>query len=124
MTSQSLQRSYTSGDIVPQGRTAQERAEMQLRKLAGVSLTVIAAIDETHRQAEAYCVQGTRSAGQQKRLCERASLVLSHFDEAALRVQGQAFDAILNRQWEEQPATRIIEVQVPQKGLIPRLFSK
>jgi hypothetical protein len=124
MTSQYLQRSYPSGDLIPQGRSAQERAEMQLRKLAGISLTVIAAIDETHRQAEAYCQQGNRSAGQQKRLCERTALVLSHFDEAALRVQGQAFTGILNRSWEEQPVTRIIEVEVPQKGFFPRLFGK
>jgi hypothetical protein len=32
-----------TGDIVP--RTAQERADLQLRKLASVSLTVIDAID-------------------------------------------------------------------------------
>jgi hypothetical protein len=51
---------------------------------------------------------------------------LSHFDEAAIRVQGQAFDGILHRYWDElpQPAPRIIEVPVPQKGLIPRLFGK
>jgi hypothetical protein len=124
MTNQSLSRTYTTGDFVPQGRSAQERAEVQLRKLASVSLTVIAAIDETHTQAEAYCLQGNRAAGQQKRLLERAALVLTHFDAAALRVQGQAFDAILNRAWEEQPVTRIIEVPVPQKGLFPRLFGK
>jgi hypothetical protein len=124
MTSQSLSLTYTTGEIVP--RTAQERAEMQLRKLAGVSLTVIAAIDEMHQQAEAYCQQGTRSNGQQKVLLERAALVLHHFDTAAIRVQGQAFDGILNRAWDEQPPTRIVEriVEVPQKGLIPRLFGK
>ena len=123
MTSQSIQRSYTAGDMVP--RTAQERAEVQLRKLAGVSMTVIAAIDEMHQQAEAYCMQGNRSAGQQNRLCERTALVLHHFDTAAFRVQGQAFDAILNRAWDEpQPVTRIIEVPVPQKGFFPRLFGK
>jgi hypothetical protein len=125
MTSQSTQRSYTAGDIVP--RTAQERADMQLRKLAGVSLTVIAAIDEMHQQAEAYCQQGTRSNGQQKVLLERAALVLHHFDTAAIRVQGQAFDGILNRTWEDpQPATRIVEriVEVPQKGIIGRLLGK
>jgi hypothetical protein len=119
-----IARSTATGQIVPQGRTAQERAEMQLRKLANVSLTVIAAIDETHGQAEAYCLQGTRSAGQQKRLLERTALVLQHFDEAAIRVQSQAFDAILNRSWNEQPVTRIVEVPVPQKGLIPRLFGR
>jgi hypothetical protein len=95
-------------------------------KLANVSLTVIAAIDETHGQAGAYCTQGTRSAGHQKRLLERAALVLGHFDEAAIRVQGQAFDAILNRSWNEEPVTRIVEriVEVPQKGIIGRLFGK
>jgi hypothetical protein len=123
MVNHSIQRSTTSGDIVP--RTAQERADLQLRKLAGVSLTVIEAIDEMHGQAEAYCQQGNRSAAQQKRLCERAALVLSHFDEAAIRVQGQAFDGILHERWNEpQPVTRIIEVPVPQKGIIPRLFGK
>jgi hypothetical protein len=122
---QPVARRQPTGDMTPQGRSAQERAEIQLQKLAGVSLTVIAAIDETHGQAEAYCAQGNRSAGHQRRLCERAALVLSHFDEAAIRVQGQAFDAILNRQWEAPPpVTRIIEVPVPQKGLIPRLFGK
>jgi hypothetical protein len=60
ITSQSIQRSYTAGDIVP--RTAQERAELQLRKLAGIPMTVIAAIDEMHQQAEAYC---SREIGQQ-----------------------------------------------------------
>jgi hypothetical protein len=123
MTNQSIQRSYTSGDVVP--RTVQERADMQLRKLAAVSLTVIEAIDEMHGQAEAYCTQGTRSASHQKRLLERTALVLHHFDTAAIRVQGQEFDAILNHRWDEpQPVTRIIEVPVPQKGLIPRLFGK
>jgi hypothetical protein len=123
MTSQFIQRSYPTGDIVP--RTAQERADLQLRKLAGVSLTVIEAIDAMHGQAEAYCTQGTRSAAHQKRLLERTALVLHHFDTAAFRVQGQAFDAILNRHWDEPP-DRIVEriIEVPQKGLIPRLFGK
>jgi hypothetical protein len=87
MVNHSIQRYTTSGDIVP--RTAQERMDTQLQTLATVSLGVIAAIDETHRQAEAYCQQGNRSAAHQKRLCERAALVLSHFDEAAIRVQGR-----------------------------------
>jgi hypothetical protein len=63
MTNQSLSRTYTTGDFVPQGRSAQERAEVQLRKLASVSLTVIAAIDETHTQAEAYCLRETGQQG-------------------------------------------------------------
>jgi hypothetical protein len=112
-----------TGDIVP--RTAQERAEVQLRKLAHVSMTVIEAIDQVHGQAETYCQQGTRSASHQKRLLERTALVLHHFDTAAFRVQGQGFDGILQNRWDElQPVTRIIEVPVPQKGLITRLFGK
>jgi hypothetical protein len=122
MTSQSLNRRAT-GEIIPQGKSA-AHTEEQLRQLMGVSMTVIAAIDHMHGQAETYCRQGTRSAGQQKRLLELSALVLQHFDEAAIRVQGNAFAGILNRTWNEQPVTRIIEVPVPQKGLIPRLFGK
>jgi hypothetical protein len=124
MPEQTLIPRQPTSDIVP--RTGQERTALQLQKLAHVSMTVIAAIDETHGQAEAYCQQGNRSAAQHRRLCERAALVLGHFDEAAIRVQGQAFDAILHERWNEppQPAPRIIEVPVPQKGLIPRLFGK
>jgi hypothetical protein len=123
MPDQSLIPSYPTGQIIPQRRGAEHAATL-LRQLENVSLLVIAAIDETHGQAEAYCQQGTRSAAHQKRLLERTALVLHHFDTAAIRVQGSAFDGILHQRWEEQPVTRIIEVPVPQKGLIPRLFGK
>jgi hypothetical protein len=124
MPEQSIISSHGPGYIVPHGPSA-ERADASLRQLENVSMLVIAAIDETYGQAEAYCRQGTRSAGHQKRLLERTALVLSHFDEAAIRVQGTAFAAILTRRWDEPPpAPRIIEVEVPQKGLIPRLFGK
>jgi hypothetical protein len=124
MPDQSLLPHYATGQIVPQGPSA-ERADTALSQLGNVSMLVIAAIDETYGMAEAYCQQGTRTAGQQKRLLERTALVLSHFDQAAIRVQGTAFAAILNRRWDEPPpAPRIIEVEVPQKGLIPRVFGK
>jgi hypothetical protein len=127
MPDQFLSRRSLTGDIMPRGQSV-EHAEAVLGQLGSASMTVIAAIDVIHGQVNAYCRQGQgqRSAEQQKVLLSRAAVVLNKFDRAAIEeVLPRTYREILAaRTREEPPPVRIVEVEVPQKGLFPRLFGK
>jgi hypothetical protein len=125
MPDQSIIRSYTSGQIIPRGESV-EHADAVLSQLGSASMTVIEAIDVIHGQVDAYCRHGQRSAEQQKTLNSRAAVVLNAFDRAAIeQVLHRTYREILAaRTREEPPPVRIVEVEVPQKGLFPRLFGK
>jgi hypothetical protein len=123
MTSHALQRSATPGDIVlPETNGFQvELTASQIRQMAAVTKTLIVETDGLNRDVEAFVNKSGRSAANQQNIAEFSALVVNNFQRAAVGVQAQAFSAIMDNRPKEQ-VTRIIEV--PQRGLLPRLFGR
>jgi hypothetical protein len=123
MPDQQLTRRHTPGDIVLPGTTGYqvELTEDQLRQMATVTKTIIVETDGLNRDVEAFVLKPGRSTANQQNIAEFSALAVSNFQRAAIGVQAQAFVAIMDKQPREQ-VTRIIEV--PQRGLLPRLFSR
>jgi hypothetical protein len=123
MPDQSLSRRTLTGDIVVPGTTGfqVELTEEQLRQMAAVTTTLIVETDGLNRDVEAFVLKPGRSAANQQNIAEFSALAVSNFQRAAIGVQAQAFAAIMDKQPREQ-VTRIIEV--PQRGLLPRLFGR
>ncbi len=113
-----------AADVVIQGSNglAVQLSESQLQQMGRVTMAVIRETDAVYAQAEDYILQGqgNRSAAHQQRLIERAALALAQFDQGAAAVQTQAITNILHNQPQQVEVTRIVEV--PQRGIIPRLF--
>ena len=123
MTSQSIQRNYRSGNIVPQGNPGapEQLTEDQLRAIGRVTVTTIVAMRDLYGEVEALMAQGTRSDQHQKWLLSRTANALHTYEIAAEGIQRRAIGEIIANKPPEV-VTRIIEV--PQKGLLPRLFSR
>jgi hypothetical protein len=113
-----------AADIVVQGSNglAVQLSESQLQQIGRVTMAVIRETDAIYGQAEDYIVQGQkrRSAAHQQRLIERAALALAGFDRGAAGIQNRAIADILENRPQQVQVTRIVEV--PQRGIIPRLF--
>jgi hypothetical protein len=123
MPDQQLTRRHTTGDIVLPGTNGfqVELTEAQLRQMAAVTKTLIAETDALNTDVEAFVTKPGRSVANQKSIEEFSALVVNNFARAAVGVQAQAFSAIMDNRPREQ-VTRIIEV--PQRGLLPRLFGR
>jgi hypothetical protein len=114
---------HTTGDIVLPGTTGYqvELTEAQLRQMAAVTKTLIVETDGLNRDVESFVLKPGRSVTNQKSIEEFSALLVTNFQRAAVSVQAQAFVAIMDKQPREQ-VTRIIEV--PQRGVLPRLFGR
>ena len=111
------------GDIVPQGSPGapEQLTDDQLRAIARVTVTTIVAMRDLYGEVEALMVQGNRSNQHQKWLLSRTANALHTYEIAADGIQRRAIGEIIANRPPEV-VTRIIEV--PQKGLLPRLFSR
>jgi hypothetical protein len=123
MPDQSLTRRHTPGDIVLPGTNGYhvELTEAQIRQMAAVTKTLIVETDRLNTDVEAFVLKPGRSLANQKNIEEFAAVLVSNFERSAVGVQAQAFRAIMDNQPRQQ-VTRVIEV--PQRGLLPRLFGR
>jgi hypothetical protein len=123
MPDKSITRRHTTGDIVlPETNGYQvELTTSQIRQMAAVTKTLIVETDRLNTDVEVYVLKPGRSVTNQKSIEEFAAVLVNNFERAAVGVQAQAFSAIMDRQPREQ-VTRIIEV--PQRGVLPRLFGR
>ena len=111
------------GDIVPQGSPGapEQLTDDQLRAIARVTVTTIVAMRDLYGEVEALMVQGNRSNQHQKWLLSRTANALHTYEIAADGIQRRAIGEIIANRPPEV-VTRIIEV--PQKGVLPRLFRR
>ena len=123
MPDQSITQRHIIGDIVLPGTTGFQvkLTEAQLRQMAAVTKTLIVETDGLNRDVESFVLKPGRSVTNQKNIEEFSALMVTNFQRAAVSVQAQAFVAIMDKQPREQ-VTRIIEV--PQRGVLPRLFGR
>jgi hypothetical protein len=123
MPDQSLSRRQSSGDLIPQGNpgSPEQLTEEQLRAIGSVTVTTIVEMSTLYGQMEAIMEQGKRSDQHQRWLLSRTANAMHTYEVAADAIQRRAIaDIIANR--PPEVVTRIIEV--PQKGILPRLFGR
>ena len=112
-----------TGDIVPQGSPGapEQLTDDQLRAIARVTVTTIVAMRDLYGEVEALMVQGNRSNQHQKWLLSRTANALHTYEIAAEGIQRRAIGEIIANRPPEV-VTRIIEV--PKKGILPKLLGK
>jgi uncharacterized protein Yka (UPF0111/DUF47 family) len=123
MPDQSLNRRQVTGDLMPQGSPGapEQLTEDQLRAIGRVTVTTIVEMSTLYGQVEKLMEQGNRSDQHQRWLLPRAANALHTYEVAADAIQRRAIGEIISNKPPEV-VTRIIEV--PQKGILPRLFGK
>jgi uncharacterized protein Yka (UPF0111/DUF47 family) len=123
MPDQSLSRRQATGELMPQGSpgSPEQLTEEQLRAAGSVTVTTIVEMRDLYGQVEVLMEQGKRSDQHQKWLLSRTANALHTYEVAADAIQRRAIaEIIANR--PPEVVTRIIEV--PKKGILPRLFGK
>jgi hypothetical protein len=108
---------------MPQGSPGapEQLTEAQLRAIGRVTVTTIVEMSKLYGQVEALMEQGNRSDQHQKWLLTRTANAMHTYEVAADAIQRRSIgDIIANR--PPEVVTRIIEV--PQKGILPRLFGR
>jgi uncharacterized protein YgbK (DUF1537 family) len=120
---QPLARRQPTGDLVPQGipGSPEQLTEAQLRAIGRVTVTTIVEMSSLYGHVEALMAQGNRSDQHQKWLLSRTANVMRNYETAADAIQRRAISEIIANRPPEV-VSRIIEV--PQKGLLPRLFGR
>jgi hypothetical protein len=112
-----------TGDLIPQARpgSPEQLKEEQLKAIGRVTVTTIVEMSKLYGQVEALMEQGNRSDQYQKWLLTRTANAMHTYEVAADAIQHRSIgDIIANR--PPEVVTRIIEV--PKKGVLPRLFGK
>jgi hypothetical protein len=123
MPDQSIVPRPPTGQLMPQGSpgSPEQLTEEQLKAIGRVTVTTIVEMSKLYGHVEALMVQGNRSEQHQKWLLSRTANALHTYEIAADGIQRRAIgDIIANR--PPEVVTRIIEV--PPKGILPRLFGK
>ena len=123
MPDQSLSRRQSTGDLMPQVSPGgpEQLTEEQLRAIGGVTVTTIVEMSTFYGQVETIMGQVHHSDELQRRFLSRTANAIHNYDVAVDAVQRRAIaEIIANR--PPEAVTRIIEV--PKKGVLPRLFSK
>jgi hypothetical protein len=112
-----------TSDIVPQGSpgSPEQLTDEQLRAIGRVTVTTIVAMRDLYGEVEALMAQGNRSDQHQKWLLTRTANALRNYEVAADGIQRRAIGEIIANRPPEV-VTRIIEV--PKKGVLPRLFGR
>jgi uncharacterized protein Yka (UPF0111/DUF47 family) len=123
MPDQSLNRRQADVHLVPQASPGapEQLTEEQLRAIGGVTVMTIVEMSTLYGQVEAIMEQGKRSDQHQRWLLSRTANAMRNYEVGADAIQRRAIaDIIANR--PPEVVTRIIEV--PKKGVLPRLFGK
>jgi hypothetical protein len=120
---QPLARRQPTGELMPQGSPGapEQLTEAQLRAIGRVTVTTIVGMRDLYGEVEALMAQGTRSDQHQKWLLSRTANAMHTYEVAADAIQRRAIGEIIANRPPEV-VTRIIEV--PQKGMLPRLFRR
>jgi hypothetical protein len=123
MADQSHSRRQSTGDLMPQTRPGapEQLTEEQLRAIGRVTVTTVVEMSTLYGQVEAIMAQGNRSDQHQRWLLSRTANAMHNYELAADDIQRRAISEIIANQPPEM-VTRIIEV--PKKGILPRLFGK
>jgi hypothetical protein len=123
MPDQSLSRRQSTGDLMPQGSPGapEQLTEEQLRAIGRVTVTTVVEMSTLYGQVEAIMAQGNRSDQHQRWLLSRTANAMRNYEVAADAIQRRAIGEIIANRPPEV-VTRIIEV--PKKGILPRLFGK
>jgi hypothetical protein len=123
MPDQALTRRGTAGDLMPQGSpgSLEQLTEDQLRAAGRVTMTTIVEMSALYGHVEAYMAQGNRSDQHQRWLLSRTANALRTYEVAADAIQRKAIGEIIANRPPEV-VTRIIEM--PKKGILPRLLGK
>jgi hypothetical protein len=99
----------------------EQLTEEQLRAAGRVTVTTVVEMSTLYGQVEAIMEQGKRSDQHQRWLLSRTANAMRNYEAAADAIQRRAISEIIANRPPEV-VTRIIEV--PKKGVLPRLFSK
>jgi hypothetical protein len=123
MPDQSITPTHTTGHIMPQERPGapEQLTEDQLRAIGRVTVTTIVAMGDLYGQVETLMAQGNRTDQHQKWLLTRTANAMRNYEVAADGIQRRAIGEIIANRPPEV-VTRIIEV--PKKGVLPRLFGR
>jgi hypothetical protein len=125
MANQPLARRPATGDLMPQGRPGSpaQATAAQLAAMQDVTLTCCAGWDDTYGKVQAFLAHPGRDALHQQRLEHFAAGLFTEFTQSVAAIHRRALAEIVNPpEPHALPAPRIIEV--PQKGLFPRLFGR
>ena len=123
MSDQSHIRRQSTGDLMPQGNpgSIEQLTEAQFQAVGRVTVMTIVEQSTLYGQVEKLMAQVNHSDEFQRRFLSRTANALQTYDVAVDAIQRRAIaEIIANRQPEV--VTRIIEV--PKKGVLPRLFGK
>jgi hypothetical protein len=122
---QPLARSQTTGHIIPQGSNdfPGNLAESQLAAMDDVTMICVTGLNSTYLRVRGFLDQPGRTPEHQQWLTERAGRIFGNFEVAVDVVHRRTIQDILdNRPRAVEQAPQIIEV--PQRGIIPRLFGR
>jgi hypothetical protein len=119
---QPLARRQTTGQIIPQGSNDPGTlAEAQLAAMDDVTMICLTGLQTTYTHVRDFLNQPGRDPAQQQRFMEWGGRLFGNFEVAVDVVHRRAIQEILDtRPRAVEPPPRIIEV--PQRGIIPRLF--
>jgi hypothetical protein len=123
MPDQSRNRSHSTGDLMPQRipGSIEQLTEEQFRAIGRVTVMTIVETSTLYGQVEAIMPQVNHSDELQRRFLSRTANAIHNYDVAVDAVQRRAISEIIANRPPEV-VTRIIEV--PKKGVLPRLFGK
>ena len=122
MANQPLHRRQSS-DRMPQGNpgSIEQLTEAQFQAVGRVTVMTIVEQSTLYGQVEKVMAQVNHSDEFQRRFLSRTANALQTYDVAVDAIQRRAIAEIIANKPPEV-VTRIIEV--PQKGILPRLFGK
>jgi hypothetical protein len=123
MPDQSLSRRQSTGDLMPQGipGSIEQLTEEQFRAAGRVTVMTIVEQSTLYGQVEKLMAQVHHSDELQRRFLSRTANAIHTYDVAVDAIQRKAIGEIIATKPPEV-VTRIIEV--PQKGILPRLLGK
>jgi hypothetical protein len=123
MPDQSLNRRQVTGDLIPQASpgSIEQLTEKQFRAVGRVTVMTIVETSTLYGQVEKLMGQVHHSDELQRRFLSRTANAIHNYDAAVDGIQRKAIaEIIANR--PPEVVTRIIEV--PQKGILPRLLGR
>jgi hypothetical protein len=123
MPDQSRNHSQSTGDLMPQRipGSIEQLTEEQFRAIGRVTVMTIVETSTLYGQVEKLMPQVNHSDELQRRFLSRTANALHTYDVAVDAVQRKAIGEIIANR-PPDVVTRIIEV--PPKGILPRLFRK
>jgi hypothetical protein len=123
MPDQPLNRRQSTGDLMPQGNpgSIEQLTEEQFRAVGRVTVMTLVETGTLYGQVEKLMGQVHHSDELQRRFLSRTANAMHNYDAAVDAIQRKAIAEIIANKPAEV-VTRIIEV--PRKGVLPRLLGK